>query len=223
MRGIVADLRLGVRSLARSPGFVAVVVLTLALGIGANTAVFSGVHFALLQTIQAAAPGELVWVGATQEDGFSITQSFDLYEQLRDLDSPFQGVCAYAMRSTAVRAGDVTEQLQVGMATSEFFPLLGVSAALGRVFGEQDRESAVAVLEHDFWRDRMGADPAAVGDLIYVTGKPYTVIGVAPQGFRALAKHSKPALWVPIERTAEVLPGFEAWNSAGWIWLNVFA
>ena len=224
MSEIVADIRFGLRRLASNPGFATVVVLTLALGIGANTAVFSGVHFTLLETIEAASPGELVWIGATRDgDRVSRTHSFDLYEQLRSAATPFQGVCAVTTQSTAVRAQDTTEQLSVQLATPEYFPLLGVSAMLGRVFGQADADSAVAVLENSYWRYRLSADPGAIGQTIQITGQPYTVIGVAPEGFRGLQKDSKPALWVPMARAPDVRPGFDEWRGPNWIWLNVFA
>jgi predicted permease len=91
------------------------------------------------------------------------------------------------------------------------------------VFGEAEAHAAVVVLEHDYWRDRLGADPGVIGSTIQVTGKPYTVIGVAPEGFRGLQKDSRPVLWVPIGRAADVRAGFAEWRSPNWIWLSVFA
>ena len=224
MSGFLADIRIAMRRLSKSPGFVAVVVLTLALGIGANTAVFSGVHFALLETIEATSPGELLWIGSTQADGnTSRTHSYDLYEQLRSVPSPFQGVCAVSARDTAVGWGETVRQLQVGLATPEYFALLGVNAALGRVFGDHDADVAVVVLEHGFWRGHMAADESVLGQSIRVTGKAYTVIGVMPEGFHGLDKESRVALWTPMDRAVDVRPGFDAYRSANWIWLNVFA
>jgi predicted permease len=191
------------------------------LGIGANASIFTFVNALLLRSLNVAAPHELVWIA----DNTSTTLSYRFYEILRDMETPFQGVCAYGPRSTALTFGEQTERVSAGLASGEFFPLFGARPHLGRLFGpEDDRASGahpVAVLEYNFWRDRFASDPQAVGQQIQLAGTPFTIIGVAKEGFIGPNRDNVPDLWAPMSMTTEVVPRFGSWREAGFLWLSV--
>jgi hypothetical protein len=144
----------------------------------------------------------LAWIAIQYDENTSTTLSYRFYEILRDMETPFQGVCAYGPRSTALTFGEQTERVSAGLASGEFFPLLGGRPHLGRLFGpEEDRTKGahpVAVLEYGFWRDRFGSDPQAVGRQILLAGTSFTIIGVAEEGFSGPARDNVPDLWVPM-------------------------
>jgi predicted permease len=222
------DLRYALRMLRKGPGFTAAAILTLALGIGANASIFTFVDALLLRSLNVVAPEQLVWVAATTPDGStSTTHSYRFYEILRDMETRFRGVCAYGPRSTAMTFGENTERISAGLATGEFFHLLGARQHLGRLFGPADDRTPgahpVAVLEYRFWQDRFGSDPEVVGQQILLAGHPFTIIGVAEQGFVGPSRGSGPDLWAPMTMTAEVLPSFSSWRQVGLLWLSVLA
>jgi putative ABC transport system permease protein len=178
------DLRYAVRQLVRNPGFSLVVVLTLALGIGANTAIFSVVHGVVLRPLPYDAPDELVRVlGYNRDRGLDFgTISYPNYLDYRERNRSFTGMAIYDQwRPTLL--GDEPVRVPGASVGASFFDVLGVRPALGRLFlpDEDGPGSAqVVVLRHDFWRDRFGADPAVMGRSINLGGTPYTVVGVLP-------------------------------------------
>ena len=205
----VNDIRYGIRRLTRSPGFTAVVVLSLAVGIGANTAVFTVINALLLRSLPVKDPQQLVLVTAMYPSyGRNTSFSYPLYEHWCDNSRSFsgllvaEGIKRYGM--TVESAGsDSAERVRAQAVSGNFFDVLGVSAVLGRTLSPvDDREGgqqAVAVISHSFWRQRFALDPNVLGKTIVLEGSPLTVAGVAPRGFSGVIVGSYPDLWWPIQ------------------------
>jgi ABC-type antimicrobial peptide transport system permease subunit len=181
------DLRYGVRMLIKQPSFTSIAVITLALGIGANTAVFSLVDAFMLRLLPVKDPEQLVFVKAVSPQG-RMTGGFHygVFEQFRDHSLSFTGIFAYdATRFSATVKGQ-PEMIWGEFVSGSYFDVLGVSAARGRAFTAADDQfgkEPVAIISHGYWERRFGSDPAAVGQTIYVGKLPVTVIGVTPPGF----------------------------------------
>jgi predicted permease len=195
------DLRYAVRALRRSPGFTAVAVLSLALGIGANTAVFGVLEALVLRPLPVQSPEELVFVEPT-------THSFPGYRDLRDRNVTLSGLIAYRASPVGLGTGDAASRGWAYLATGNYFDVLGVKPLAGRFFHAEDDvnpgASALAVLSFDCWRNRFSADAAIVGRSIRVNGRPYTVLGVAPAGFHGTETIYWPDVWVPMAMEAQI-------------------
>ena len=198
------DIRLAVRSLRRQPGFAAVAVLTLALGIGANTAILSTIHHALLRKPPYKDPDRIAMLRLIDpEEGStdSLPWSYPYFEDLRARRVPaLQEVAALWPWHGNLSGIEIPERLAVEMVSAQYFPLLGVQAARGRVF-LPDEDTApgqpVALVSDALWRRHFGADPGLVGRTISLEDKPLTVVGVMPQGFRGLTGQAD--VWVPMQ------------------------
>ena len=199
------DTRYALRGMRRSPGFAAVAVLSLALGIGANTAIFSLIHALLLRRLPVRAPDELVeplnlYPGDPPINAFSLQS----YEHFRDENHVFSGLTGANHSRFHVRGeGHEPETVYGECVVGNFFPLLGVKPAIGRLIGpEDDRmgnpDSAVAVLSWSYWKDRFNLDPAILGKRILVDDVPLTVVGVTPRALVGLEVGSKPDIWIPL-------------------------
>jgi putative ABC transport system permease protein len=195
---LLHDVRYALRSLAKAPGFTAIVVLTLALGIGANTAIFSVLNAVLLRPLPFADPDRLVVVRETYGQGQTGSVSGPNLLDWRERSRGFAGLAAIRASSRALAGDGEPEEVFIAMVTADFFQVLGVAPALGRGFapGEDRGTGTVAVLSDGLWRGRYGADPAILGRTIQLSGRPYTVIGVAPPGFDY---PGRPQAWLPIE------------------------
>lgn len=221
------DIRYGVRMLARSPGFSAVAVLTLALGIGANTAIFSLIDALLLKSLPGVEePQQLVLV---TDNGWA-SLSYPLYEQLRDGSQSLSGLFASSWidkrKMKVTGSGDVKAELVWNQPVSgNFFSVLGAQALLGRTLTANDDLSGdpqpVAVISYDFWRRRFGRDPAVVGKTITLEDVPLTIVGVAPRGFLGFVVGSRPDLWWPIQMVPQVQGWKNALTEAGHQWLQI--
>ena len=221
MTSIVQDLRYALRQLRRSPGFALTAVVTLALGIGANTAIFSLLDQALLRSLPVRDPASLVILEGTGNawEGHSSTHGGDpeayfsvpMYRDLRDRNQVFSGLIATAPADIGLRHGSTSEAARAELVSGNYFNVLGVQPALGRVFTQAEdaapNANPVAVLSYDFWRDHLGADPAVVGSTIGINGHPFQVAGVAAPRFRSAVWGETPALFVPMSMLGEVLPG----------------
>src|SRR5688500_1252994 len=208
METLLKDIRYGVRGLWKRPGFTAVAVLTLALGIGANTAIFSVVNAVLLRPLQFRDPERLVmiWEDATFAGFPRNTPAPANYVDWKTQTQSFEDVAASAESTFNLTGDGDPERVTAYQVTANFFPLFGVAPALGRTFvAEDDRPGAhkVAVLSHGLWQARYGGDLQIVNRDIQLDGEKYTVVGVMPAGFQFM--ESDVRLWVPIALEAEQL------------------
>jgi predicted permease len=215
---VTQDLRYAIRALLRSPGFTVVAVLTLALGIGATTAIFSLFDAVVLKSLPVKDPHELFSVGAGH---------YPLYQALRKETGIFTDVLAAAPIEDlpVTMNGGMSESTRVSLVSASYFSTLGVSAAVGRAFGTADErpagEPAIAVVSHAYWQRRLARDPAVIGRIVRVRGVPITVVGVAPAGFFGEEVGASPDLWVPLTMWAQIVPGRDLLNSAGTSWLRI--
>jgi len=228
------DVRYGMRMLAKNPGFTAVVVLTLALGIGANTAIFSLLDQAILRALPVKDPGRLVLVndaesrsGWSNSDNNEMVYSYPHYKEVRDTIPLFDGVIARAHIPLSVATGGMAERARGDAVSGNFFSVLGVGPALGRVLiPEDDRvpgASPVAVLSYSYWQSRFGRDADVVGRKISLNAYPFTVVGVAASGFTGLLKGENVDVFVPIAMKRELTPDWNGLVERDIMWLNIFA
>jgi putative ABC transport system permease protein len=205
MGTLLQDLRYGIRMLARNPGFTAVAVITLALGIGANTAIFSVVNAVLLRPLPYKNPDQLVNVWQTFYPRHSWTAVPPAnFLDWREQNGVFEDMAAVAAYPGVNLTGNgEPKRLEGHRVSASLFPLLGVSPLLGRTFlAEEDRPGGdrVAILSHRLWQERFGADPSAIGKTVTLDGEVYTVVGIMPPSFRFFSEGygAKPAdLWLP--------------------------
>ncbi|HLM58558.1 MAG TPA: ABC transporter permease [Pyrinomonadaceae bacterium] len=207
METLLQDVRFGARVLSRHKGFTAVAVLTLALGIGANTAIFSLVNAVLLRPLKYRDPDRLVmvWEDMTAIGFPRDTPAPANFADWKGQNQSFEDMAALAMRSYDLTGDGEPERLSAYGVTANFFPLLGVGPQLGRTFlPEEDAPGAdkVAVISQGLWRRRFGGDPQIVGRDILLNGEKHAVVGVMPQGFQfALAGVE---VWTPLALTPEL-------------------
>lgn len=205
---MLTDIRYAIRMLAKNPAFAGVVVLTLALGIGANAAIFSLLDQVLIQSLPVANPDQLVVLSAYYpKDGPDIDGAFSysMYQDLRDRNSAFSGVIARGGTQMNVSYGDQTERVRGELVSGNFFEVLGVRPWAGRFFTQDDDRTPsahpVAVLSYTFWESRFNKDPNIIGNTILINEKPITVLGVAPPGFYGLDLSNNPDVRVPLMMT----------------------
>ncbi len=188
--GLRADVTFGLRWLARSPGVAATATLSMAVGIGANVAIFSGVNTLLLERLPVADPTALVLLGLASNghDGIQgTTFPYPFYRQLRDSGVALSGVLATADMSPSLDAGGAPERVRGQLVSGNYFDVLGVAPLLGRHLTPADDHpgaNQVAVLDYGAWLRRFGGDPNIVGHVIRLNGLPVTIIGISPRGFR---------------------------------------
>jgi len=198
------DLRFALRMLRKSPGFTAVAVLTMALGIGANTAIFTITNGLMLHTLPVRDPGRLVellhqYPGEPAFNGFS----WDAFRTMRDGNHVFSDLIVDSLNVIAVRADKLQPQtVFVGQVGGTFFQALGVRPAAGRLIGPEDvhtgDRSPVAVISWSFWKSRFDLDPGIIGEKIVVGDAPLTIIGVTQRGFYGISEHARQDVWWPI-------------------------
>ncbi|MGH9767723.1 MAG: ABC transporter permease [Blastocatellia bacterium] len=225
------DLRFGARMLLKSPNFTLIAALSLALGIGANTAIFSLINVALLKTLPVKDPRQLVFFMVAGPQGTGTGFSYPLLEQFNRNNHSFTGIIAAntagRMRLTEPGAGAQVEMVQAGRVSGNFFSELGVGAVAGRTLTEDDDKPAgaqpVAVISYNFWKRRFGLDPGVVGRKITLDDFPFTIVGVAPPGFFGIEVGSNTDLWWPIQMTPQVIPGNQSLNDSGHRWLYLMA
>ena len=234
MATLLNDVRYGIRMLAKNPGFTAVVVLTLALGIGANTGIFSLLDQAILRALPVKDPSRLVLVndaeyrsGWSNSDNDAMVYSYPHYKDVRDGIPLFHGVIARARVPLSVATGGVAERAGGDVVSGNFFSVLGVGPALGRVLDPEDDRvpgaSPVAVLSYGYWQSRFGRDPDVVGRKISLNAYPFTVVGVAAPGFAGLLKGHNVDVFVPIAMKRELTPDWNGLVERDIMWLNIFA
>ncbi len=220
MASLLQDLRYALRALAKSPGFTAAAILILALGIGANTAIFSLLDAVVLHPLPAVVqPEALVDVSGQ-------TASYPWYRSIRDAAAPSLDLAAWRQREMSLSSGGTPARVRGTVVSGNYFDVLGARPSSGRLFAPADETSgeALVVLSQGLWRSRFASDPAIAGKAIQLNGSPFTVVGVAPTGFRGTAFGVAPDLWVPIGAWPRLATGeFRTLDleRRGWGWLTV--
>jgi ABC-type antimicrobial peptide transport system permease subunit len=200
---IAQDARYALRLLRRSPGFTTVAVLSLAIGIGANTAIFSLANALLFRPLPGLVDaGRLVDIGRTQSGRGFDTTNYPNYLDVRARTTTLSDVYAYRIEPLpmSLSGPDGAERVYGLMVTGNFFTVLGTQAQIGRLFTDADdkpEHNAVTVISDRLWRTRFGADPEILGRVLTITNKPYAVIGVAPRGFQGTTV-LQGDLWLPL-------------------------
>jgi predicted permease len=234
MSTLLSDLRYAFRGLRRSPLFATVAVLSLALGIGANTAIFTLIDQILLRKLPVAHPEQLVMLYQRANNMGSNMgarmHSYPLYQDLQKKAEPFADVICRRLFDASVSVDNQTERVEAEMVSGNYFAMLGVKPAAGRVFNSQEddqvyRGHPVVVLSYAYWNSRFAHDPAVVGRKILVNNYPMTVVGVSAEGFVGLDPARTPQIRVPILMKPVMMPEW------GWLqmddrrarWVQVFA
>jgi predicted permease len=220
----VNDARYAVRQLIRRPGWTLTVLLTLALGLGANTSIFALVDAMLFRPAPGQRPEQLVWVSTMEgQSGHIRAMSYPGYADLRNRTTTMSGVLAYGGTSFSV-GGERAERLYGNVASGNYFDVLGISAAIGRTFAAEEDTipgaHPVAVVSNTLWRRRFNADPNVVGTSAVINGRPFTIIGVAPAGFVGVELGENAELWVPLAMQREAMPSVPDLltdKGAGWL------
>ncbi|HVN08886.1 MAG TPA: ABC transporter permease [Patescibacteria group bacterium] len=216
MDNLIQDFRYALRLLRKSPGFTLVALLTLALGIGANTTIFTVVNAVLLRPLPVEDPERLVAVLGTDVKNSTAQQQFlpmsNLnYQDLRDQNDMLSGMAAFTGTGVSLSGGGNPEQLNATLASYNYFQVLGVHALVGNTFDpEQAKKQGgypVAVLSYGLWQRRFGSDHGIVGKSITLNQQPFTVIGVAPKSFQGIFVGPGPDLWIPDAEHDQVLTG----------------
>jgi putative ABC transport system permease protein len=202
MSVLLQDLRFALHLLIKRPGFTAIIVVTLALGVGANTAIFSVVDAILLRPLPCDDPDRLtmIWETAPELGHEQMGVAYANFEDWREQNQVFEGVAAFRGQGCILTGVDNPERIQGALVTSDFFPLLRIQAALGRTFVSEDEQRGpqeVVVLSDGLWRRRFGADPEVIGRPLTLDGVVYTVIGVLPSGFDFPVGVSDAEVWRP--------------------------
>ncbi|HEX4810212.1 MAG TPA: ABC transporter permease, partial [Bryobacteraceae bacterium] len=207
---LLKDLQYAVRGLRRNPGFAAIVVISLALGIGANTAIFTLIDAVMLRSLPVRSPDELVsvgdasrptafWTGGPMADVFS----YPLYRRLRDENQVFTGLLASGKtgRIDVGTANGAAEEAYGRLVSDNYFEVLGISPVIGRAFSSQDDQrvgvESVVVISYDYWVNRFGRSFDIPGSTLRINGSPFTIIGVAPPHFSGEVVGSPTDIWIP--------------------------
>ena len=217
---LMRDLRLGFRSLRQSPGFAVTAIVTLALGIGANAAVFSVMNAVLLRQLPVADADRVFYLrtsfpprGTGTIDSHE-TFSYPVYDTLHKQGGAMQAVMAYVPLSgskVAVRYGAQPEEAEGDMVSGDFFSGLGVKLLRGRGFTERDEtdHAPLAVISYDYWTRRFARNPDVLGTTLFVNGVGFTIVGVAAEGFEGLETGKSTDFWVPLQSA----PALNAWGN----------
>ncbi|NNF38203.1 MAG: ABC transporter permease [Gemmatimonadetes bacterium] len=232
------ELRLAFRSLRRTPFVTLVAILSLALGIGANAAIYSLMDAMLLRSLPVQDPATLVNIAVPgpnpgsqscgQAGGCDEVLSYPMLRDLEAFEAPsLAGVAGHVPFGVNLAYDGRTTSGQGAQVTGTYFPLLGVRPALGRLLDENDdREIGghfVAVLGWDYWQNELGGDPEVLNRSLVVNGESLTVVGVAPDGFRGTVLGASPDVFVPITMREVMLPWFDGWEERRWYWAYAFA
>lgn len=228
---MLQDLRYGFRMLLKHRGFTAVAVLSLALGIGANTAIFSLIDAVMLRALPVQEPDRLVLFGKAESAGITIgfpDSSWDLfsyptYSEVRRRNQVFSDVAAVHSLPSRVHgvvhtggSGGELEQINAQLVSGTYFSVLGVNASLGRALTSDDDVTAgghsVVVASHSWWQRRFGGSPSVIGNTITIDKTAYTIVGVAPPDFFGTTVGESPDIWVPLSMEEQLPPGWKGYN-----------
>jgi predicted permease len=227
------DFRYALRSLSKNPMFVLVALLSLGLGIGANTAIFSLLDQALLRLLPVKNPGQLVLfsspgprtgrINTNYSDMVSF--SYPTYRDARDRSQVFSGLTARFPVNFSLSWRDRTERITGELVAGNYFDVLGVQAAIGRTFTKDDDRvrgaQPIAMLSYAYWKSRFGGDPSVLNQTILLNNHPITIVGVAENGFRSFGTTEAPKVFVPVEMQVQMFPGSDDLDDRHDMWLNL--
>ena len=230
------NVRLAFRTLLRTPFVTGVAVLTLALGIGANSAIYSLFDQVLLRSLPVAEPDRLVnlsspgprrgTVSCGNAGDCDAVFSYPMFRDLERAESGLAGLAAHRNFELNLAFRRQTLNGQGLLVSGSYFPLLGLRPALGRLLGPSDDETIgghfVAVLSYDYWQNHLGGDPTILGEAITINGRPFTIVGVAPRGFHGTTLWLRPEVFVPITMRGVVAPWFDGFHDRQNFWAYLF-
>jgi len=236
MNTLLQDVRYSLRMMAKHPGFAVIAVLTLALGIGANTAIFTLLDQVLLRRLPVREPEQLVQLersgadtgkassyGGSTDDYFS----YPMYRDLRDQNTVFAGVLATDSTQVGVEWHNQADLAATELVSGNYFEVLGVRPALGRLLVQSDdvveNANPVVVLSFAYWQRKFGTEPDILDQAILVNGHPFTVIGVAQPAFHSIVVGNSPDLFAPMMMKPEITPDWNDLDNRRSAWLNIFA
>src|SRR5215510_291254 len=209
MENLIKDIRYGVRMFLKNPGVTLVAIVTLALGIGANTAIFSGVSAFLMRPLNVPNAGELVRPMEMAEDrGLTDEFSYPDFLEYRNQSTSFSELAAEDMLQAAIDAENQNDVIWGQVVSANYFDMLQVTPIMGRSFLANEDQTvggnAVVVLSHSFWQRRLGSDPNIVGKTVQLNNRAYQVIGIAPENFVGTKFALALDFWVPISMAEDL-------------------
>ena len=230
-------LKTALRTLTKTPFVSAVAILSLALGIGANAAIFSLFDELLLRALPVSEPDRLVNLAApgpkhgsqscNQAGDCEAVFSYLMFRDLEESQNSFTGIAAHVQFGANLSFAGQTESGEGMLVSGSYFPVLGIQASTGRLLGPPDDQTVgghfVAVLSYDYWENRLGSDPGVVNGTIIVNGQPLTVVGVAPAGFKGTTLGAQPDVFVPITMRELMIPGWQGLGNRRSYWAYLFA
>ncbi len=225
MTTLLKDLSYGFRMLAKTPGFTLVAVLSLALGIGANTTVFSLLDAIRLRSLPIENPERMVNIATLVKDGEPhLDFSYPLYTGLRAGNQTLSGIVAYTDRNLGLTAGDQTERIRGEIVSANYFSVLGVQPSMGSAFAPDDERpgaARAAVISDALWHRRLAGDPGVLGKAITLNGRTFSVVGVAPKRFSGLLRGMDTDVWITLPHMADFEGNPKLLNSPNLSWLNL--
>jgi putative ABC transport system permease protein len=236
MNMLLQNLRYALRQLRKYPGFTAIAVLTLAVGIGANAAIFSLVDQVILKQLPVDESERLVQLkfvgsdtGHTDNYGGAseLYFSYPMYRDLRDQNSVFSGMLAMFPKQVGIQWKNASSLVNSELVSGNYFSVLGVKPALGRVLLPDDSvtqgASPVAVLSYRYWTQHFASDPSVINQAVLINGNPFTIVGVVQPGFNSVIGGTIPDIFVPITMKAQMTPGWDELEDRRSKWLNIVA
>ena len=215
MQTLIRDLRYGARTLLKKPGFTLIAIITLGLGIGANTAIFSLVNTVTMRPLPVAAAERIVEVTPLGKDAGVGAFSYPTYKDFRDKNEVFDGLVTYLPVPMNLSQSGVNERVWGYLASGNYFDTLGLRAFKGRMFTQEDDRvpgaHPVAVVSYGCWQRRFGGDPNLVGKTIKLNSHDFTIVGVAPEGFRGTVWVFEPDFYAPMMMAKQIAPGGSNW------------
>src|SRR5205809_2727821 len=215
MEMLLEDIRYGLRTFQKNPGFTTVAVLTLALGIGANTAIFSVVNGVLLRPLPYREPGQLVQLGIDRSGEASTLIGSATFVEVKAQSQSLARIAAYSGGDMTLTGAGPAERIVSGAVTADFFPLLGVQPAVGRNFTQEEdtpNGPRAAILGHGLWQSRFGGDPDILDRTITLNQQSYTVVGILPARFQYPERFQ---LWIPLALGETSAGGMRLLTDAG--------
>ncbi|HTV60413.1 MAG TPA: ABC transporter permease [Verrucomicrobiae bacterium] len=227
MTSLLQDIQYSWRLIAKAPGFAALAILTLALGIGANTTIFSWINWALLNPVPGVAkPGEILSLTQGKQGDTSLGFSYPDLEALRDGQKSFSGITGAIFAPMSLTSQSKPERIWGMVATANYFDVLGVRPILGRGFLPEEDEkpggAPVAVISYRLWQRNFGGRADIVGQSIEINRQSYTIVGVTPPEFRGSQTGMRFDIWVPVMMVAQVMPGNDMLHDHHTFWLFAF-